>query len=384
MDLPSSLARLTQGVDVSSAHPRLFDLSNDQDRGDLEQLVTDGPPLRVHDTITAQVEDYLRACEPSRSLGADELHARADDLLGGRSLTEYGRWVHYPWSHRLVHLLPPREFRALRCDRNRNKITAREQERLGSLRIGIAGLSVGQSVALTMALEGLGGSFRLADFDRLGLSNLNRLRAGVADLGVNKAVLAARQMFELDPYLDVQLYPAGISADNLESFFTAGGPLDLLVEECDDLFAKFRMREEARRLCIPVLMDTSDRGMIDVERFDREPDRPLLHGLVGAVRANDLKGLSTQEKILFVLKILDPTRLSQRMRSSMAEVKRTLETWPQLGSAVTLGGALVTDVARRLFLGEFTHSGRYYVDLESLVRDGAETPLDVSRRREER
>src|SRR5262249_32643522 len=156
-------------------------------------------------------------------------------------------------------------------------------------RIGIVGLSVGQSVALTMALEGVGGAFRLADFDTLGLSNLNRLRAGVHDLGINKAILAARQLFELDPYLDVQIFPEGITDANLEAFFTVGGPLDLLVEECDDLYAKVRLREEARRRRIPVVMDTSDRGMIDVERFDREPGRPLFHALAGPIRADQLK-----------------------------------------------------------------------------------------------
>src|SRR5262245_32675330 len=121
MDLHSSLARLAEGGDVRSARPRLFDLSNSQDRADLEQLLGDPPAPRVHDTITAQIEDYLRAREPFRSLTCDELLARTGDLLGGLSQAEYGRWVHYPWSHLLVHVLPPREFRALRCDRNRNK-----------------------------------------------------------------------------------------------------------------------------------------------------------------------------------------------------------------------------------------------------------------------
>ena len=42
-----------------------------------------------------------------------------------------------------------------------------------------------------------------ADFDTLALSNLNRLSCGVADLGQNKAVVAARRLFEVDPYLEV-------------------------------------------------------------------------------------------------------------------------------------------------------------------------------------
>jgi molybdopterin/thiamine biosynthesis adenylyltransferase len=375
MDLVSRLTALAQRRDTPDARPRLFDLSSERDRADLERLLAEDPPPHVHDTIASQIHDYLRAREPSQRLSADDLDARANRLLGAHSPAIYGCWVYYPWSHRLVHVLPRAEFRALRSDRNRYKITPEEQERLRSFRIGIVGLSVGQSVALTMALEGVGGSFRLADFDALGLSNLNRLRAGVEDLGLNKAILAARQMFELDPYLEIQAFLDGLTEENLNEFFTSGGPLDLLVEECDDLYAKVRLREEARRRGIPVVMDTSDRGMIDIERFDREPERLPFHGLIGSVRADGLKGLTARDKVPFVLQILDASQISPRLQASLTEIHKTLETWPQLGSAVALGGALTTDVARRLLLGQLVESGRFYVDLETIVRDGAAVEL---------
>src|SRR2546426_306771 len=83
-----------------------------------------------------------------------------------------------------VHLLPPDEFRELRLDRNRYKITIAEADRLGSLSIGIVGLSVGNAVALTLALEGSFGHLKLADHDRFELSNMNRVRAAVHDVGV--------------------------------------------------------------------------------------------------------------------------------------------------------------------------------------------------------
>ncbi len=66
----------------------------------------------------------------------------------------------------------------MRLDRNRNLITAEEQDRLGLLRIGIVGLSVGHAIAYILAQEGLCGQLRLADFDDLELSNLNRVPAG--------------------------------------------------------------------------------------------------------------------------------------------------------------------------------------------------------------
>ena len=151
----------------------------------------------------------------------------------------YGTWVHYPWSGRLVRVLPSSEFEELRTSRNRNKITREEQTRLGALRVGIAGLSVGQSTAVTLALEGIGGVFRLADFDTLSLSNMNRLRAGVHEIGVNKAVLVAREIYEINPYAVVEVFLRGVRDDSIDAFFSKSAPLNLLFEECDDLKMKF-------------------------------------------------------------------------------------------------------------------------------------------------
>ena len=132
---------------------------------------------------------------------------------------DYGTWAWYPWSGRLVHVLPREEFRLVRTDRNRGKIDRPEQRRLLDKRIGVIGLSVGNSAALTLAQEGVAGAFKLADFDTLSVSNLNRLRAGLHQIGVNKAVLAARQMFEIDPYLDIEIFPAGLTEDTVKEFF---------------------------------------------------------------------------------------------------------------------------------------------------------------------
>ena len=99
-------------------------------------------------------------------------------------------------------------------------------------------------------------------------------------------------------------------------------------------------------------MDTSDRGLLDVERFDLEPDRPLFHGLLGDVQASDLVGLSTHDKIPYVLRILEPAQLSSRMAASMAEIDETLTTWPQLGGDVSLGAATIAAAIRRLGRGE--------------------------------
>ena len=64
-------------------------------------------------------------------------------------------------------MLGPRRISQVRLDRNRNLITADEQDRLGALRIGVVGLSVGHAIAYTLAAQGLCGELRLTDFDGL-------------------------------------------------------------------------------------------------------------------------------------------------------------------------------------------------------------------------
>jgi hypothetical protein len=337
----------------------------------LTELLASGRVREVHDTLLDQLRELVACREAAREETSEEQTARAIAHLAGTPPECHGAWFFYPWSARLVHVLPPDELRQVRTDRNRYKITAEEQERLRGARVGVVGLSVGNAVAVTCALEGIGSRFRIADFDTLSLSNLNRLRAGVHELGLPKTVVAARQMLEVDPYLEIEPYPAGITRDNVDAFLLEGGRLDLLIEECDDLFVKVMVRERARLHRIPVLMETCDRGLLDVERFDREPERPILHGLIGDVAAERLRGLPTREKVPYVLAILDGERMSARMAASLPEVKESLSSWPQLASSVAVGGGVAADLARRILLDQHTESGRYYVDVEAIVRDGA-------------
>jgi hypothetical protein len=173
----------------------------------------------------------------------------------------------------------------------------------------------------------------------------------------------------MDPFLKVVCYPEGITPDNLEDFLTRGGKLDMLVDECDSVDVKIQCRVRARALRIPMLMETSDRGLVDVERFDLEPDRPLLHGLIDGIAVSDYNSLTDAEKIPIIGAMVGLATLSDRMKASLQEVGKTIRTWPQLASAVALGGGIGADICRRIALGQYHESGRYYVDLEQIIGD---------------
>ena len=277
---------------------------------------------------------------------------------------EAKRWAYYPWRRTVVTVLGPRSFRRVRLDRNRHLITTDEQDRLGALRIGVIGQSAGHAIAYALAAQGLCGELRLADFDGLELTNLNRVPATVFDLGENKATVAARRIAELDPYLCVRVMTSGVTPDTVGEFLDG---LDIVVEECDSLDIKALVREAARACRLPVLMATSDRGLVDVERFDLEPQRPILHGLLGDTDIACLSGLSNREKIAHVLRIVDATSLSARGAASLVELGQTLSTWPQLAGDVALGAAAVAEAVRRIGLGETLPSGRVRIDIATAL-----------------
>ncbi|MDO8968660.1 Rv1355c family protein [Algoriphagus sp.] len=342
---------------------------NPSDQSDLEKIqnLKSNSFIYVVDEIDSQVSDLIKSQSPEYQFSKEELQERVSDFFRDKDKERFGNWVYYPWKYTLVHLLPENDFIKVRTVRNNYKITPEEQQELAKKKIGIVGLSVGQSVALAMALERSCGEMRLADFDTLELSNLNRIKAGVTSLGVEKLIIAAREISDIDPYLKVTLFREGITEENIDRFITENGKLDLIIEECDSFDIKILVRQKAKKYQVAVMMDTSDRGMLDIERFDLEPEREIFHGLLGNVELNSLKNLTSNQRIAFGLKITGLETLSPRMKASLLEVGQSISSWPQLASAVFLGGASIAHVGRRVLLGDSVNSGRFYVDLDQIV-----------------
>ena len=139
------------------------------------------------------------------------------------------------------------------------------------------------------------------------------------------------------------------------------------------------IREVARARRLPVLMATSDRGLLDVERFDIEPSRPIMHGLLGDVDSARLANLSNKDKLPYALRMTDATQVSSRMAASLIEVGKTLSTWPQLSSEVALNASVVAEAVRRIGLGEKLPSGRVRIDTAAMLDELDEPVVDAAR-----
>lgn len=351
--------------------PQFFDLTQESDKIAFGALLEKNQHLQVFDHIQSQVEELIKCQQPTIVFMPPTVLAEAvAKQFGEKSSDEYGIWVYYPWADKIVHLLNEEEFAIVRTNRNKHKITAQEQAALANKKIGVMGLSVGQSVSLTLAMERGFGELRIADFDELDLSNINRIRTGVFNLKLQKTVIVAREIAEIDPYLNVVCFEEGITEGNLDQFLTENGKLDLLIDECDSFDIKINARNKAKALGIPVLMEGSDRGTIDIERFDLEPDRPVLHGMVAHLDMEKFKSLSTMDdKIPYITAVTGVETLSPRMKASAVEIMATISTWPQLASAVTYGGGITADLSRKILLGNLNVSGRFFIDMDELISD---------------
>lgn len=296
--------------------------------------------------MAGQWREWIR-CQSPQSTDAEAASAFSA-REGGSPTGRYGTVVWYPWRNKALLLLEEAEFIAVRTNRNRNKIRAEEQTRLGEQSVGVVGMSVGRSVAMALAMERAVGRLHLADADTLELSNLNRIPAPLFELGQSKVIGAARAIAEIDPYLEVEIWPDGFAAEVMSDFLEG---LDLVVDACDAPSAKALLRLGARDRRMPLVMETNDRGLVDIERYDLEETREFLHGRLTAEQLTELAngGAWTPELLdAFV----DLSAISDRARESLAEVGRTLVGWPQLHSDVALGAGMATAAIRRILLGE--------------------------------
>lgn len=349
-----------------SDDPIIYRLSKELDVQALSLLLEEHPECKVYDTLESQLKDLIKLENPTRKFTEEEYSVKIDEKLNGMPPHEYGVWVYYPWNNKLIHMLDEEEFIRVRTVRNAYKISFEEQLELRSKKIGIIGLSVGQSVVMTMVMERIAGEFRIADFDSLELGNMNRIRTGVSNVGILKATIVKREIAEIDPFIKVEVFSEGITKQNIDRFLNDGGKLDLVVEECDNPLIKLLVRKKCKENEIAVVMELSDRGLLDVERFDLDPSYPILHGLVEEEYLQK-EQLSEEDKGNLLVRLMNLPEISERGKYSLGEVGKSITTWPQLGSDVILGGAVVTMTTRMILLNQFTKSCRVYVDVPSII-----------------
>jgi len=339
---------------------------------DLNHLLSTLPTgFTTYDIVQQQLIELYKIRHPELIYNADfkdkSLGFVGEQLAKGDSQL-YGDWVYFPWSNILLHMSCSDDIRELVTNRNRNLITNEERDILSRKTLAVVGLSVGSHFVTSFAYSGIGGHIKLADFDTLETSNLNRIHARLVDVGLPKITIAARNIYDINPHASVSVFPSGLTEDNLEKFFENPKP-DLIFEAIDDFRIKIRLRIEARKLGIPVVMITSlgDNILVDIERYDQDNTLPLFHGIIGSTPEEILFGDITPEKEKkFALTLVGREHIPQRAISSVEEIGKTLVGRPQLASTVFANGGIAAYLARKIFLNELTCSGRFFISIDQL------------------
>lgn len=103
--------------------------------------------------------------------------------------------------------------------RNIGWVTEAEQKCLQNARVAIGGLGgVGGVHLLTLARLGIG-NFSIADFDDFDIANFNRqVGATVSSIGRPKLDVLNEMALDINPELNIRLFPAGVTTESLEAF----------------------------------------------------------------------------------------------------------------------------------------------------------------------
>ena len=380
--LDSIIKRLS-AVQIGVA-PQIFDLSKDDDQAAFAKLLEDGAIRRVTDDFEEEQRELFAIRHPDRVYTPDfeqEFRQYYDDLAAQAPLHTHGRWAYFPWSATAAHVLVEEEYRIVRTARNRNLVPEEEQKRFYDARIGIGGLSVGSSVAFALALSGGGKRMKIADMDRLALSNTNRVLSGANELGALKVEMAARRIYEVNPYAELELHPEGLTPDNIESFMQ---DLDVMVDELDNLAVKYLIREQAKKHRIPVVMaaDNGDNAVVDIERYDIDPQPEYFHGRLGDVSYESLSKLDKFGIGRTITQHIGPENVTERMQESLLEMGKTIVSWPQLGIAALINGAAVAYCIRRIVNGQSLETNRSLVSLDAALDPEYNSPDAVKHREE--
>lgn len=352
-----------------SVHPVLVRMDDKNAVSKLEEIVSTQRITEILDNYGEQYAELLLSKNAHLYRANYEVQKASiskllDEHYGRKKSWELGTWVYYPWNGNLVHVLAQQQFEDLRTIRNRDLITLSEQKKLSKFSAACFGMSVGSAGALALAISGISNKIKLIDGAVISGSNLNRILTGVSSVGKNKCEVIGRQIYEMNPYSEVEYFDR-VTNDNIDEILEN---VDVAIDEIDDIKMKVRIRIEARKRQIPVIMATElgDTFMLDIERFDTEPERELFHGMIpGIDKVAESPPENHREWTKHAVSIINPSNMPLKMQKSLLKIGTNIVTHPQLGSTVMVTGGALAFAVKNIALGSHPlKSGRYVISLE--------------------
>jgi hypothetical protein len=316
----------------------------------------------------------------------------------GRLEPDYGNYV-IDHSRGDLYLVAPERWHKLALVTSNSKLLtdpagqltwADIRRRLECAVVGFAGVSVGGNLLEGWLREARPRRVKVADPDWVELTNMNRgermsLRHAVAPRSarfdpanpydvprVGKAEYIAYEQQLVDPYLEVDVYQEGITRANIERFLIGGDgepPIDILVEEMDNLDLKILVRQAARehRVDVVMLSDFGHQAHLLWNPFRERPDAPLGYGADDAtlIAALDEAKTGVRAKVFaFVEALCGKDFAGDQFGAWIAgEGEQPTGSLPQSGATAMASGAIGgKEIALRVLGNPVPSSGRVVYD----------------------
>ncbi|HAZ60736.1 MAG TPA: hypothetical protein DCY89_04085 [Gammaproteobacteria bacterium] len=222
-------------------------------------------------------------------------------------------------------------------------VSPEELERLRRARIAIAGLGgVGGVHLTTLARLGIG-AFHIADLDIFELQNFNR-QAGafMHSIGRPKVDVLAEMALGINPEIDLECFPAGVTADNVDDFLRG---VDVYVDGLDffALSARRLLFAACARLGIPAVT-AAPLGMSSA----------LIAFLPGGMSFEDYFGLEGKPELEQLIRLfvgLAPKALQRTYLIDPARLDLAARKGPSTPMACDLCAGLVGTEVLKIVLG---------------------------------
>ncbi len=336
---------------------------------------------KVKDIYPSQLAELFEINNASL-IGSPEYAKKLKEFVDDRCAPDAdlrGNYVYNSWSGLLLHMVDQDDLRTLRTNRTNNLTTREEQMRLSQFSAGVAGLSFGNGIALSLVYSGAADTIKIADKDIFETTNLNRVRVGLPSVNETKTSVTAREIYEINPYADVHELTDGVTDENIYNFIN-NPKLEVVFDVVDNFAMKVKLRVEAKKAKVPVVMLTSleDSILVDVERFDLDPSSEIFHGLLGNITEDLLtKKMTEQDKAKYAMAIVGKENVSYRNLVSLSNIGKTLVSRPHLYGTVSIVCGLAAYIVKRIVLEEDMPSMRKLVafnDVLSIKPNSDDTP----------
>jgi hypothetical protein len=338
--------------------------------------------------------DYYR----SLAKLAESNHQKLEPAYGTYAYDPFGNTL-YTYAPEFWHRLGLRVANGMMHQDPQRKMSWWEiDQKLYNSVIGFAGLSVGGNVLMGwMRDSGFAKEWKGCDTDNIEIKNLNRLAYGNTQFMVgskadktnpydplevsrpfSKAQIAARSCQLINPYQQPYLYPNHLDPEtNLETFILGTNkepPLDVFVEETDNLRFKVDSRKLCRQLNIPVLM-ASDFGHFSIFQFwdfRNHPNLPLGQKTDQELEAALNLALTSGNRLDFfgfIEQLCGPDYQDDQgfMDWARGEGEQPVTSLPQLGTtslAAGMGGKIIAsyllghEIPKLIAINHLTHTIR--------------------------